>query len=195
MSRLKCTLACHNISVAKSKLLYQRFGPCYYSSCWVGDEHSTIVARTSAPKRKYLDCWPLLGVMPKVNKCLMVHPAGLQVLVQCNLTRSTLVKVKSGLPTAPGRLYGLNACIYKQFTYQRGYCLCAVTGLSGNGTQTFFLCLFNSLSSCSLNLVASSFSTTEMPVSCQHTQAALIEDCINLLVCGKYNLYPAPLAL
>ena len=46
-------------------------------------------------------CW---GALPKVNRYLFVRPAGLQVLVQCNWTRSTIAKVKGGLPTAPGRL-------------------------------------------------------------------------------------------
>lgn len=40
-----------------------------------------------------------------MNRCLTVHPTGLRVLAQCILTRSTLVKVKSGPPTAPGVLY------------------------------------------------------------------------------------------
>ena len=47
--------------------------------------------------------------------------------------------------------------------YQSGYCLWAVTSLSGNGTHTLFRCLFNSLSSASRILVDSSFSTTEIP--------------------------------
>lgn len=47
--------------------------------------------------------------------------------------------------------------------HHKGYCLCAVTGRSGNGTQTFFFRLFVSLSSARRIRVASSFSTTEIP--------------------------------
>lgn len=47
--------------------------------------------------------------------------------------------------------------------HHSGYCLCTVIGLSGNGTQTFLLCLFSSRSRSCRMRVASSFSTTEMP--------------------------------
>ena len=49
--------------------------------------------------------------------------------------------------------------------YHKQYCLWAVIGLSGNGTQTFFLCRFLSRSSARRILVTSSFSTTEIPVN------------------------------
>ena len=48
-------------------------------------------------------------------------------------------------------------------SYQSGYCLCAVTGLSGKGTQTGFLAFFAARSCASLNLVLSSFSSTVIP--------------------------------
>ena len=37
---------------------------------------------------------------------------------------------------------------YATIYYHNGYCLCAVIGLSGSGTQTGFFSLFCSLSSC-----------------------------------------------
>ena len=61
---------------------------------------------------------------------------------------------------------GLRSCeIYTYFIqkslYHNGYCLCAVTGRSGKGTQTFLFSRFCSLSLASLILVASSFNKTE----------------------------------
>lgn len=70
--------------------------------------------KTLVIEEKYSDSWPLLGALPKVYISLMFHPAGLQVLIHCNLTRSTLVNFRSGLPTiAPGRPWGLNAYEYR----------------------------------------------------------------------------------
>ena len=144
------------------------------------------------------DRWPLLGALPKINIGLMIHPAGLQVLVQCILTKLTLPKVEAAYLQ---RRDGLEAAMHRDIDYlptlPKG-----VLPLRRNrpiGQRHPNLLPLSLQFPLFLQPQPRRFFLQHNRDACLMSAYASIVPkrlhCINSLVCGKYNLFPAPLAL